>query len=74
LDEIFTLLQKVQGRIDGQIRDFARGRVVVVGDGSGPILSNLAYEQMLHSQREEVKEVLSLLMAASAALNALADR
>jgi hypothetical protein len=73
LDEILTLLQNVQGRIDGQIRDFARGRVMVVGDASGPILSNLAYEKMLQSQHADIKEVLSLLIAAAEALNALAD-
>jgi hypothetical protein len=73
VDEILTLLQTVQRRIDSQIGDFARGRVVVVGDESGPILSNLAYEQMLHRQRAEVNEALSLLKAAAVARNALAD-
>jgi hypothetical protein len=73
LDEILTLLRNVQGRIDGQIRDFARGKIVVVGDDSGPIVSNLAYEQMLHSQRLEIKEAINLLIAVAAARNALAD-
>jgi hypothetical protein len=73
VDEILAILMSLQRRAERQIHDFDRGTVVVVGVEGSPILSNLEYSEMLHSQLLDLNEVIELLTQAATARQALAD-